>query len=131
MKHPTTCKFCKKEIVLEIDDAYAELGDRHKIIPMAACNRCADLRVRKRNLENAIKDIAMALVQLKSKASPDTLAISRDGFTRLTKKYTSMIADWVHSTSPWWDSTIVESLMEHPDKWPDILQQCWKMYKST
>lgn len=129
MKHPTSCKFCKKSIVLEIDDSYDVLGDPRKIIPLAACNRCADLRVRRRNLEDAANKVAMRLVQAGDKVSSELSANSREAFTKITKKYTILIADWVNSTAPFWDQTIVELLMEKPDRWPTILQQCWKLYK--
>lgn len=129
MKHPTTCKFCKKPIVLEIDDSYLELGDVFKLIPMACCNRCADLRIKRRNLEEAIEKIALILHSKGSKATLDDRMNSRDALTTLTKKYTALIAEWLNASTPWWDQSIVDSIMEMPNRWNSFIVQCWKMYR--
>ena len=61
MKHATHCKFCKSPITIEIDDEYSKLGDPFKLIGMASCNRCADLRTERRCLEGKIKRVCMIL----------------------------------------------------------------------
>lgn len=131
MNHQTTCKFCKKPITVQVDDAYAELGDVFKLLTLACCNRCADLRVKRRNLEDGIKKIVNPLIAKFGNASVEESNMARAALVTLTKKYTAMVADWLHSTTPWWDVTIVDSIMEKPDKWTLFIEQCWKMYETN
>ncbi len=128
MNHATSCKFCKAPLVIQIDDAYAALGDPLKLLPFAACNRCADLRVRKRSLEAMIMHAVFPLMGSKS---AKVIAQARAELVVLTKKYTAMVADWLHATHPWWDEGIVESIIERPDHTSNFLQMCWKMYEPT
>lgn len=127
MKHPTTCKFCKAPVVLEIDADYDALGDPHKLIPFAACNRCADMRVKRRWLESAICESATMILQAKERNA----VADRQWpiLETLTKKYTAMIAEWVGSNLPWWEQCIVDLIVDKPQHWHSALKQCWKMYE--
>ena len=128
MNHATTCKYCHKPIVLTVDDDYGTEFDSFKLLPYSACNRCADLRVRRRVLEEAIERIAGKLLQFSGKTPESTLDICRESLTQLTKKYTAMVADWVGSSSPYWDSEIVSVIMDHPKAWNKSLALCWHLY---
>lgn len=128
MNQPTTCKFCKKPIILTIDDAYAELGDPSKLIPMAACNRCADLRIRRRSIEEAIKRSVFPLLT-PSKTREANEQKAREELIILTKKYTALIAEWTDAADPWWDIDIIDSIIANPAHWTSFLGQCWKMYQ--
>lgn len=125
MKHANHCKYCKREIALEIADDYAALGDPAKIFPYRACNRCADLRERRRNLEERIKRAVSPLI---IRRLPEIEAKARQVLEELTKKYTVLVADWVGSSAPRWDVEIVNLVIDKPDHWPAVLQQCWKMH---
>ncbi len=129
MKHSTACKFCKKALLIEIDDDYSNLGDFLKILPFAACNRCADLRIRRRNIEDAIKRAVIPVIVAGHKCTPESRSKMKSALIVLTKKYTAMIADWMGSTSPWWEMDIVDSIADNPSNWTAFLGQCWKLYK--
>ena len=128
MNHATTCKFCKKKMVLQIDDYYAELGDPQHIIPRAACDRCADLHELKRLLTDQIIKICVHLTRMSGQARVKAAATYRDAMERLTKRYSRMIAEWVGSTTPFWDSACVDLILERPDAAGQVLTQLWKGY---
>ncbi len=49
------CRICRAELRLEIDEDYDASHDPNKLIPMATCNRCFDLRRRQMRMEEHIK----------------------------------------------------------------------------
>lgn len=128
MKHATNCKFCKKPITIEIDDEYSKLGDPLKIIGLAACNRCADLRVEKRNLEAKIRFTCMMRAASLKKPSETQDQKARGVLESLTKKYANMIARWHHKDGMAWDEECVNLLMEKPAQWGIIIGELWKLY---
>lgn len=129
MKHATNCKFCKKPITLEIDDSYYSLKDPLGIIQMACCNRCADLRIKRRSLEDKIQKTVFPLIVKGNKATDEERMLCRQILIELTKKYTALIAEWLNASTPWWDQSIVDSIMEMPNLWNSFIVQCWKMYR--
>lgn len=126
MKHATHCQFCKIPITVEIDDSYSELGDPYKIVRMAACNRCADLRVTRRNLERLMGRQCSALCLLRSSKTKEPTEI-RSNLERLTQDYARMIARWNHLDGMAWEPAIVEAILEDPHHWGDIASRMWKM----
>lgn len=129
MNHATNCQFCKRPITLEIDDSYAELGDIHKLIPMAACNRCADLRVERRTLEAKIKHVCMMRAFSKRKPSDEENEKATKVLTKLTQDYANMVARWHERQGMAWDEECVALLLEKPQQWFDILGNLWRMYR--
>ena len=129
MNHATTCKFCNRPITVEIDDTYSELGDSLKLLPMASCNRCADLRVERRMIEDAVKSTAMRLHR--SDRTTETINQSRDSFIKLTQKYANLIARWNGMDGGAWDIEGVELLLDKPDHWSKILGEFWKMFTDS
>lgn len=129
MIHQTHCKFCKSPLNIEIDDEYSKLGDPFKLLPFAACNRCADLRVRRRKVEHAIERVCARLCQ--GKVGNEERDRLRDILTATTKAYASLIADWIRASSPFWHEDCVDLLMDRPAHWPKILGQMWKLYENT
>ena len=128
MKHATNCKFCQIPITLEIEDSYAALGDPMKLIPFAACNRCADLRVRRRIIESEIKRSVAPLI-IAPIATAEQNSTARERLIPLTKKYATLIADWVGSKTSQWETSIPESIIENPEQWTNILSRLWKIHK--
>jgi len=129
MNHATTCKFCHTPLVLSICDDYSTEFDPFKLLPFAACNRCADLRTRKRTLEDAIAHICAQLAQFRGPAPSSVANVNREALTRVTKKYTAMIAEWVGSSTSWWEEDIVNVICDKPTAWPKTLALCWRMYE--
>ena len=128
MNHATTCKYCRKPITVEIDDAYADLGDPHKLIPMAACNRCADIRVERRVLEAKVKFACMMLHFGRKKFSETKVHDTRVVLERLLKQYANMIARWHFLEGMSWDDEALNLIMDKPDAWASVLKELWKMF---
>lgn len=142
MKHVNgSCKFCAKVLTLEIDDGYDVLADPFKLVGLAACNRCADLRVRRRTLNTTLCKIAAHLQHDRSKENVDE---ARQGFTMLIKRYLILVSDWTKGTSiGWsrhntaeaivdpqrfglaWDDQIVEMLVKDPTQIADVISRLW------
>jgi hypothetical protein len=130
MNHATNCKFCKRPITVEIDDSYAGLGDPYKILPLAACNRCADLRVERRRLEERVQRVCNNLIF--SAGSSSALKTStRTILTKLTKSYASLIARWHEMDGMSWDEEVVNQIMDHPENWGEVLGRLWRMFKQS
>ena len=129
MKHATHCKFCKKPMTLEIDDSYSELGDPLKLLQYSSCNRCADLRENRRRLEDGVYRFSSTLIQSGEKIKPEDRDAIREQLIKYTKRYTALVSDWVGSSTPWWEISIVDAIMEKPKSWNSFLSQCWKMYE--
>lgn len=129
MKYATHCKFCKKPITIQIDDSYDALGDPLKILPLAACNACADLRVLRRNLEKTIATICNRLIFSSGKADAAVLQKSRTALTHWTKEYAKMVAQFHGTDGSCWDEAIVETILESPNQWGEVLGRLWTMYR--
>ena len=129
MNHATTCKFCKKPLVISVDDDYAQVGDPFKLLPLAACNRCADMRVKKTSLEEAIGKVCFQVRSLGQNITADQTAKSKATLEILTRAYSRMVANYINATYPAWDMECVNLLVDQPDHWPRIVGQLWKMYK--
>ena len=124
-----TCKFCKRNLILIIDEAYPAQLDPYRLISLAACDHCADLRVTRRRLEARLQKICSNLA-----ACPVTKLAERgqevkDTLTKLTKEYASMIAKFNGMSGMMWDEEFVNLLLEKPGQWADILTRCWRMFK--
>lgn len=128
MNHGTTCKFCKKPITIEIDDDYTSLGDRFKIFVLATCNRCADLRVERRNIECKVKITAMMLVVAGNHRTPELDSKCRNVFEDLLKKYANLIARWHYLSGMSWDDEAVRLAMDKPEHWSKVLAMLWKIF---
>jgi hypothetical protein len=127
MKHATNCKFCKNPITLDVDDEYDAIGDPLKLLPLAACNRCADLRVERRSLERKVNFICM-MRHLDPKIRESRMDHHRQMLESLLKQYANMIARWHGMSGMCWDDAALDDIMERPDLWNKNLQTLWKMF---
>lgn len=131
MKHATHCKFCKIPITVEIDDGYEKHGDPYKLLPMACCNECADVRVLRRSITRKIQFTCRILQMAGTNATDEMISKSRKALTSLTQAYAKMISRWNKTEGMAWDEEIVNQLIEQPDQWGVIITQMWKMYKDS
>jgi hypothetical protein len=131
MKHATNCKFCQLPITVEVDDEYAALGDPYKLLPFAACNRCADLRVTRGVLEERVKHACLGLFQKKGKVSKEAMDRTRQMLVKLTQGYATMIARWHHKEGMAWDEECVNLLMDRPQFWNKILAELWHLFRDS
>jgi hypothetical protein len=120
------CQFCHKPIRLEIDDAYALLGDPLGLVPIAACNRCADLRVSRRELETQIRGYCAKLQAKLMKMSQDDRASVAEHVGHLLRKWCGLASAWRggHVTL---DEGMVEAVMARPLEYASILGSIWRL----
>jgi hypothetical protein len=129
VKHATHCKFCKKPISVAVADDYAEHGDVFKLLPLACCNPCADIRIEKRRLERKVQIVARCL-ELSGPDKTDKLRSDcRSKLTKLTQDYAKLIARWNGMQGMSWDEEVVNMIVEKPDSWATLLGQLWKMFR--
>lgn len=131
MKLARDCKFCKRHMILEIDDAYAELGDPYKLLQYACCDRCADIREKRRKIEGQIKRACMILAQSTGKLKKEQRDGIREALMELTKRYARMVAEWYNFSGMSWDEEFVNLLMDKPAKFGDILGQYWRHFREV
>lgn len=128
MKLATNCKFCKKPITLTIDDNYDAIGDPLKLLPLASCNHCADLRVARRSLEKKLSVICNEMIFSSKKADAASKERSRTALTHWTKEYSKLIARWNNSEGMLWDEEVVNQMLEHPETCNEVLSRLWTMF---
>lgn len=114
-QHPCHCKLCGRPITVSIDETYYELGDHLKLIPMATCNRCADIRVGIRNSETIVERVCRRLDEksIKEEAAAKVL-------TSVLKNYTNFLSSSMRQSCVF-DETVVSVLMKAPREWATIL----------
>lgn len=125
-RHATHCKFCKIPITLEIADDYDVLADPRKLIPLASCNHCADLRVERRNIEGSLGSQCAAIGLIKS-ARKELPRNARINIDILTKQYARLIARWNRLEGMAWEEGIVDAILDDPHHWGDVAGRMWKM----
>lgn len=110
--YPGKCRICGTRLMLQIDDAYDIEHDASKLIPMATCNPCFDLRKRLQKLEDAIKltchDLSLNTID-KGKAV-EALAI-------LAKKFSGYCADMLQRQHTADVGALGRGLVEQPGNW--------------
>lgn len=126
----TTCKFCRKPITISISDSYDYLADPHKLIPLAACNQCADLRVERRSIESKVKFICK-MRQLDNNRAIKGADRDRVALEKLLKQYANMIARWHFMQGMTWDDAALDLIMDKPAHWFDILGTLWRIFKDA
>ena len=131
MKHALNCKFCQKPITVEIDDTYAELGDQLKLLPLACCNNCADIRNLRSKLERKIQAVCTLVHMAGNHATTELINKSRNTLIGLTKDYARMISQWHHMDGMAWDEECVNLLIDKPDKWNLIIGELWKLFRDS
>jgi hypothetical protein len=118
------CKFCGKDLTLHIAEDYDEVGDSLKIMKLAACNRCADLKTRIRRLEGDLsKECGMLLTKphftIKDRIKSRLAALSR--------AYLNTISNWLNREPAQWEETILEDMLENPNKLDLTVKAMWTL----
>ncbi len=116
------CKFCGRLIDVKIDESYATDEDPYKLLPLAACNRCADLHVDRRKLLERIGKTVRMIQNDKAGASREQC---RNHLVVLTKRYVRLVADWTAHPELIWSDFIVDAIMQQPDDCSEILNRVW------
>lgn len=127
MTKEATCKFCHKTIQLEIDDSYAALGDVFNLMRLGACNRCADLMIRRRDIKDRAQHSAIQVLRLGKSTSSEQRSKFEGMLGNQIRKWLSLSADWHRSDEAPFDPEMVQQIMESPREVHTILTQIWQM----
>jgi hypothetical protein len=128
MNFSTNCKFCQNPITVAVDDDYAKMGDPYKLLPKACCNECSDVRVVRRLLEERIGRVATVYAAM-HRPSETTQANTRKNLAKLCEAYARVIARMKRVEGMAWDEASVDTIMENPSKWAEVLSTLWKMFR--
>lgn len=117
------CKFCQRPIDIEIDPAYPVDRDPHKLIALAACNNCADLRDRQRRLVESLQSLCMNYAH--GGRSAAEVEHTQRALTALTKAYVRLVQDWLNIPEFPWDEAMLSAFMDRPRNFSDHLRRIW------
>jgi hypothetical protein len=131
MKHITKCKFCQKEITLDIDDNYAALGDPFKLITLAACNRCADLRTRRMAITDKIAAVCYTVAFAPASIRSETKEKMKPVLRGYLMAYVGLVEDWKGGDSGEFDESVVEAVLSAPGQWPDVIKRLWDIVRPS
>jgi len=116
------CKFCGVPLRLDVDDDYAALGDPHKLIPLASCDRCADFRVKRRMLFERIAS-AVRLMCLMSSQDNQGKELAQDAIRMLLKRWLKLLSEYRHCNAPEWDESLLEAIVAKPQNLWDAVRR--------
>ena len=121
------CKFCHCDLNLVVDDDYAAIGDRFKLIEIASCNRCHDLRVMRRNIGDGVKSICIIILNSDGAAQQTVRESLRGSLSTLLRSWMGLAEDWKHNEGPEFDEAALDGLLNDPRQYPDVLKRLWDM----
>ncbi len=116
------CRICGSPMKLRVGDGYDVLADPAKLLPLVACNTCADRHDRINRLEDWIIKACFRLCQEK-KLDDSVKAHLRRGLHSATRKYALVHAEMHGLEEMVWEEEFPTSLAENPDQWPLILRK--------
>jgi hypothetical protein len=122
MRIASKCKFCAKPIFLTVDDDYGKLGDPFNLIKMAACNTCADLRIKRRNITECIYRMLVKLTIDRSEAMREKVT---GPLSILVDMYLNLISEWTHQPKDEAGESVITALMESPKAFGETLSRLW------
>lgn len=115
----TKCKICKKDLVVQVDNEY--FGQIDRLLEMATCNRCFDLREKHLKSTANIEAGCNFLVQ-HPEASEKELEKAKKHLEYWTKQYADAIRQFNHSDKVVWSADFAQVLMDKPDQWYEALR---------
>lgn len=128
MKLPVKCKFCQCEMLIDVDDDYAALGDPYKLIEKSCCNHCARLRERQRRLTEVLEDLGHSVYMASGEKERTRL---REKAEKILKAYVRHVSDWERlPTCMDWDLQILDQFMDSPQKISAVVGMIWRTAKS-
>lgn len=127
----TNCRFCHKPITIKIAESYLAFRDPYKLLPMAACNACADIRNWRHSLEEKITRHCNYLERFKGQLDSDQLKKSAEKLEPLLKEYARLISRWHVLDGVVWHDDVVPTVMENPRQFPLVLKGMWDMFEQS
>lgn len=117
MKHQVNCKFCGSQCEVEqhedCPDDWADI-----LLPMVACNRCADFRSGITARGADIHRVCQNYIQMKNsnKATPDKEYETSRILEAMTRRIADTVCRFYRLQPVVWDIDFVQQIMEKPDK---------------
>lgn len=122
MKVETKCKFCRREIEMEVDQAGFENPaiNAETWLKNVACNRCAAFYLAKRQIAEKIGRLCDALIFARKNEKDQAATAIREKLILVTRALCKLICDF-RVAQETWDVSFVELLMEQPGKFSKII----------
>lgn len=123
MKIQHTCKFCSTPVTLEIDDGAVEFFGLDYWKGLAACNRCADYREKKRGLTDRLVGYSVDWSRHQTKQvllGEKELERLKESIIASTKKYADLVCRFNRIPSVW-QQDFAQQVMDMPHKTMFIL----------
>ena len=127
MQYTTQCKFCKAPLEVEVDEAYAALDDPFRLLGMAACSTCTELRVSRRTLEEKIRRTASLLQGLTSRETDERKALLNI-LRNLAYAYWRLIGRWTKAPRINLPEDKLKELQDNPQDWGTVISSFWATY---
>lgn len=122
MTRTVTCKFCTSPVTVEIYDGALQFFTIERWLSMAACNRCADYRERRRALIGAMLKILRPLdaaVEV-GRGIKEAREKCRDGAATCARKFCEHVCRH-HGRETETDQNLIESLLDLPHRATEML----------
>lgn len=117
------CKICGVPLDLSIDPEYDTVGDRNRLMPMATCNRCGDMRSKRESYhDDFYRQCVQLIVLTPSKNSEERRQSYKVSLLILARKYAKLIAAYHRSSLVIPVEDLVSDLMDKPKHWADALR---------
>jgi len=122
MKVETRCKFCAREIEMEVDRAGFENPAINAALWLknVACNRCATFYRTKADTAAKIGRLCGILINARNRGKDGEASQAREKLIVVTRQLCKLICDF-KCASDTWDISFVEMLMEQPTKFSLII----------
>lgn len=111
---PAQCRFCSKPLTLKVDAEYQRLGDPHKLLGLAACNRCADFIVERNTVTTSIRVVCVELVSKRGMWSSEYEQVVREALFKRVNRYMRLLASHNGYDAPELDPAIVDRMIHRP-----------------
>lgn len=123
VKLKAKCKFCKKELTLSIDDSYDGIGDPMKLLPMATCNTCADLKERQRRIVDRLGTVAAQII---ADSKNTKISELRTRLDLNLKDYLRFVAEWLRVPYVEYDEVLTDEAMAKPQDLSRVIDRMWQ-----
>jgi len=124
MKLHTSCKFCRRPIEMDVDEAgfQSPIINAKLWLANIACNRCATFyKTRSAISERIGKNCELLLNSRRTGKRDNEIEVAVcDQLTKLTKQLAKIVCEF-HSLETQWDSEFVDNLMQAPAKFSLVL----------
>lgn len=121
------CKFCHCDLHLQVEESYHKLKDPMGLIRLASCNRCAELRSRRRGLhEQFVKCCASVLAD--KVIGKEAMEEAQKVFGSLLKRYLQLIEEWTGQQVEF-DEGMADPFIIAPKNLGKHLSRLWNLTK--